>query len=1022
MKKITILLILLASITITAQTLPTAKTYKQQDSIYWKNSLQLIEPQITTGILYNKVSPFSNLYNFNTIEYNTADASLFKQALSEMHRASENQSHFISVNSLRSAKKQIHLSKNNPSIPVVEIGVLNTSFNFLFYDEKNEDNGGLKLIDTVYTPIVGKTSIFEKHISLISPQQEIVTTSNNGMISFRMNNAFYFNKDKSIKTLTTNFGSNTTFTLVNNEVVNTNTHQVTYTNFGKKVIEFNIVYTDNTTLTTYAKIQIISPQSLQRVSPLTDCTKTNVISYTSTIPYQAWDEQTAINGKLEYKIFFANNNLNGNCDLTRIKKPFIVIDGFDPGDKRRIELSDCDPICQKLNENLEEIFIPNDYKSIVSLMKYGNEDDDNIIEDLLDDNYDVIIINLPTERASWNYKTILHDYGADFIQRNAMTFSSFIKEVNTKLEENNSTEELVVVGPSMGGQITRYALAYMEKKEQETNDNSWYHNTRLWLSMDSPHQGANIPLAVQGSMYFYGFIIGSNEAIDKYNQTLRSPAAKQMLIDHYDYSPTSTSSPYFTNYQADLAVNGLENSNGYPTLSRNIAMVNGSIAGVRNANAGQRFLDMRGYIDLSWWFFDWTINVLSIKNNYQYNTNNEGTVFNASGVRDNHWSELEINWRRQIFNSLNTHWQGSLDVVPGGYFNSGNDLKEELVFKLKGKNIRRKMYTPSSESGTVIPHAFIPTHSGLDTNGFSNWYQPIDENLLCDTQNPKTPFDNYFGENHNSDHVSFTQKSKDWLFAELDADPVTGPFPAPSVYLTSDDLIGDNTICNGETKTYYFEDCKITGDITWTVHPNLDIVPQTPTNNNSITVTPNQDFSTSWIKAELDDGTIITKYINSLSRANIRIEDIGNHQLIKLKNLGFDDAIIWSVINVTNGGQLIHSNSTARASGLADGWTVQGEAVITNSCGSITLPFYAEDPCLHYLQQIATNRYIIRDCNGISVPIDNSELYNAYGIKEQDLIPVNGEIELNNSQTGTIKIIKAVDIDGNTKIKRVIID
>ncbi|MCF6307573.1 MAG: hypothetical protein L3J09_06435 [Flavobacteriaceae bacterium] len=511
-KKLNTFLFLCFTITLFSQNPPTAATFKQQDIQYWQDALQLIQPQITTGILYNKVSPFCNLYTFNTAEYNTANSKLFKQALSELHRASDNQSQFISIGDLKDFKEQVYFSNNNPAIPIVEIGVINTSFNFLFYNEENEDDGGLKYINGVYTPIVGKTTVFEKHVSLISPQKEFIIASTDGTVSFRINNTIYFNNGKSIKTLTTNFGSNGSFSLVTNEVVNTNLHNVTYASFGEKIIEFNITYTDNSTLTTFAKIRVINREASQNIPPPNGCSKTNIIPYTSTEPpYQAWDEQSAINGKLEYKIFFGDNNLSGNCDLSRVKKPFILIDGFDPGDKRRIELSDCNPFCQTLNKNVEGVFEPNEYKSLYSLMTYNNGDN-SIVGELQEENYDVIIINLPTERAPWDENEILHDFGADYIQRNAMTLTSFIKEVNTSLADNNSTEELVIVGPSMGGQITRYALAYMEKQEQVTGNNSWYHNTRLWVSMDSPHQGANIPLAIQGSIYFLGFINGDDEA------------------------------------------------------------------------------------------------------------------------------------------------------------------------------------------------------------------------------------------------------------------------------------------------------------------------------------------------------------------------------------------------------------------------------------------------------------------------------------------------------------------------------
>ncbi|QTD37416.1 hypothetical protein JL193_15185 [Polaribacter batillariae] len=573
MKKIIYcIFLMLISFSLVSQTaLPTPEQIAQKDKQFWSKALINISSQIKTGVLYSKVTPFSNLYNFNTLAHNTANSSLFTQAISELYNASD-KTLFIATAQLKLKKQQLYAAKASNTIPSINIGVLNTSFDFLFYDEENESNGGLTLVNGVFKPIAGKPSVFTKHITLISPQQEIITTTNSGDVNFRLDNSLFFNRNKTIKKLVANFNTTTNYTLVNNSAPTNTVAKINYTTAGKKLITFTATYKDNTTQTTYATITIVKPKiQLQKNN---NCLKSNVLPFTSTIPFKAWDENTAKFGKMEYKIFFGKNNQTGSCGIARVKKPFIVIDGFDPGDTRRIELEDCDAICQKLNQDENDNFIASDYESIYELMKFSEDPNDNIVTKLQEENYDVIIINLPTIRAAYDHKKIIHDYGADYIERNAMSLVSFIQEINTKLTVNKSKEKLVVVGPSMGGQITRFALAYMEKKEHETNKVIWNHNTRLWVSVDSPHQGANIPLSVQGSTYFLGFIAKKEGAKQKYEASLRSPAAKQMLIDHYDNVINSrTKSPYFTNYQTALHANGLAGSNGYPTKSRNIAMV-----------------------------------------------------------------------------------------------------------------------------------------------------------------------------------------------------------------------------------------------------------------------------------------------------------------------------------------------------------------------------------------------------------------------------------------------------------------
>ncbi len=120
---------------------------------------------------------------------------------------------------------------------------------------------------------------------------------------------------------------------------------------------------------------------------------------------------------------------------------------------------------------------------------------------MINKGYDIVILNFPTYKTydiDGNTKYILG--GADAIQRNSKVCEKVIDTLNYILKGNNSQEQLVVIGPSMGGQITRYALKTMENNILDYDYRG--HNTRLWVSFDSPHQGAYIPLSIQ---YFLDF-------------------------------------------------------------------------------------------------------------------------------------------------------------------------------------------------------------------------------------------------------------------------------------------------------------------------------------------------------------------------------------------------------------------------------------------------------------------------------------------------------------------------------------
>lgn len=79
------------------------------------------------------------------------------------------------------------------------------------------------------------------------------------------------------------------------------------------------------------------------------------------------------------------------------------------------------------------------------------------------------------------------------------------------------------------------------------------HNTRLFISLDGPHQGANVPLSLQlayrHAMNIFGKYIGSGLKLvsQAFNLFLDGQAAQQLLIYHLDtqsgtgqFKPTAT--------------------------------------------------------------------------------------------------------------------------------------------------------------------------------------------------------------------------------------------------------------------------------------------------------------------------------------------------------------------------------------------------------------------------------------------------------------------------------------------------
>ncbi|GAA2263755.1 hypothetical protein GCM10010232_64590 [Streptomyces amakusaensis] len=121
---------------------------------------------------------------------------------------------------------------------------------------------------------------------------------------------------------------------------------------------------------------------------------------------------------------------------------------------------------------------------------------------------------------------------------------------------------LVVGGFSMGGIVTRYALAKMESQAID-------HGAALYFSYDSPHRGASVPVGVQAFSHFIPFP-------NDFAKQMNSPAARQMLWQHYDKDTGKIGvAPERTEFLAALA-----EVDHWPQVPLKIGVANGRADGV----------------------------------------------------------------------------------------------------------------------------------------------------------------------------------------------------------------------------------------------------------------------------------------------------------------------------------------------------------------------------------------------------------------------------------------------------------
>ncbi len=194
------------------------------------------------------------------------------------------------------------------------------------------------------------------------------------------------------------------------------------------------------------------------------------------------------------------------------------------------------------------------------------------------------------------FSNSLLDHGYDFIAYNwtdptqdvETSSQEVIDLINAVNQHKTGNFENIVIGESMGGIATRLALKTMENNDVD-------HEVGLFVSFDSPHKGANMPLGFQSAAKrihellgehddwayrFFPWISGTfwvfstyyefddNVTLQKAMDVTNSVAAKQLLLRHY----TDKDGPH---QMFDDLQDHLQNT-GYPRNSRNIALANGS--------------------------------------------------------------------------------------------------------------------------------------------------------------------------------------------------------------------------------------------------------------------------------------------------------------------------------------------------------------------------------------------------------------------------------------------------------------
>nr|WP_294861675.1 T9SS type A sorting domain-containing protein [uncultured Fluviicola sp.] len=280
--------------------------------------------------------------------------------------------------------------------------------------------------------------------------------------------------------------------------------------------------------------------------------------WSSTIYPDNYTSSTIYSPDLKYSVYHA-------CADKKIRKPFIMVAGWGP--------------------HTDNSYINNYVNWPASIGKLADQfNQAGLIENLHDEGFDVIICQFFPPNG--------------YIEKNAEVLEKLIVLVNDLKVQNGSYQENIIMGFSAGSLAARLTLQKMEYKH--LNSNGPHPHTKLYISNDGEHGGANVPLGMQHAVEYlwnyeynpYGFYIpgyfGNINPLDgdtyALHYILNAPLSAQLL--HYFHTETgSGTSPgqgpsnYRTSYLTKhTTYNHSKNGArpGYPSFQRMISLSNGS--------------------------------------------------------------------------------------------------------------------------------------------------------------------------------------------------------------------------------------------------------------------------------------------------------------------------------------------------------------------------------------------------------------------------------------------------------------
>lgn len=693
---------------------------------------ELNKDNVPTGLLSDYAIDYVDMKGFDgqqLTDSNYVDISLMSFLMNGIKSSAVKEPPFGDVDDI------IGKYKNNdiPYSDLTESYLIFCAYKYNFIPETSVASGKIQIVGNkvkdVYNDGVWVNPYSERYAVAFSP---IDNTISEGMFTYKMPNEDYLT-NLSIRSVSFDAGDGTGYRTISSGGSVT----AEYSGTGMKELKFKVVLNDGVELYAHSYVNVMGRKPISLSSA---AASGSIAGYGNYSKYFS----KSINGETVSALVTIKYG-NGH---TSIQKPFIVAEGFEPKILFSSYSNKIEKTCGLSNLN--------------NFMSFNGEN-----FNYFKTNYDIIYIDWDNSEAS--------------ILSNGKLLQDIIAWVNAN---KTTSEKNVLMGESMGGLIARYALSAMEEAGR-------VHDTNVYISYDSPHLGANVPLGLQSLLYsLWRYVTGKNVI----TKTILKNRWFTPLNDGYDflydmlYGDSSAGEMMIqrlgTNGQIDNHVRNnfmsIMRQFGFPKGDagsgiKNIGFSNGQYNYLFPALPNGHMFTINGSVEPNWGItlLLSTLRCLGTKGcllspllttSSRLKIDAYANPVYSSGNQE--LSRLKIVFEKKIigFITINstlydyTHYANSTipaDKMFGSAFEKSQlniDSIKEQIDAMKNYGVENKL-TPKLQN----EFPFVPTVSALCVGKGEKSLSSIDYNSSCyyDGTCKDIPFDAYMCSNHLIRHIAF---------------------------------------------------------------------------------------------------------------------------------------------------------------------------------------------------------------------------------------------------------------------------